>query len=441
MIQLGLIDWGVWLFFVLVTGFFVYVYQSISSFSERRYLLRGYLLKVLGGISFALVYIYYYQGGDTSEYFRSASTLNEILYTKPAAYFDLLAMSPEEAQPLIRNCNKVIFYSHTSEEWFMVKLISPLILIGFNSYLGVTFIMSMLSFIGSFKLFQLMNKILPDRQRIIFGINFLIPTALFWTSGLLKDTITFMCFALVCYFFYEILYHSRRRIPYSALAVLLILITLKLKAYIILSFLPWVLITLLFYAFNRIGNQAIRVILGPLVILVILGAGYFGVSYMIANNAEYNADNLFSKIRGFHTWHTQLGGSAYNLGEMEYTEIGLLKKVPAAINVSLFRPYPWESGSALILLNSLESMGILTLFIWTFARLRFRFFSILWKNPYLIGAFFFCLFFAFSIGITSYNFGALSRFKVPLTALFVFIIFYALQQQRSKSLKTESKTS
>jgi hypothetical protein len=436
MIQLGIIDWGIWLFFVLVFGFFVYLYQSTSRFDGSQYLLKGFLLKAFGGMCFALIYVYYYDGGDTSEYFHSASQLNDVLLKRPSAYFDLLSMSPEEAQPKLRSVHAVIFYSHTSEEWFMVKLVSPLILLGFNSYLGVTFLMSFLSFIGSFKLFQLMNKLLPDRQRMVFRINFLIPTSLFWTSGLLKDTITFFCFALICSYFYSLLYERGNRLLYIIVAPVLIFVTLKLKAYIIISFMPWVLVTLLFYATSAIKNRLVKVILGPTVIVIILLSGYFGISYLIQTNEEYNAENLFSKIRGFHTWHTQLGGSAYNLGDMEYTETGLLQKVPAAINVSLFRPYPWESGSALVLLNSLESMCMLLLVVYVFLRTRLRFFSEIWKQPYLVGAFFFCLFFAFSIGITSYNFGALSRFKVPLTAIFVFLMVYTLYRRQKPATKT-----
>ena len=208
----------------------------------------------------------------------------------------------------------------------MVKLISPLILLGFNSYLGVTFLMSLLSFAGSFKLFQLMNKILPDRMGLVFAINFLIPTSLFWTSGLLKDTITFTCFAFLCSFFYAILYERKGRLLHLLLIPLIVYITLNLKAYIIISFAPWVLITVLFTITSSIKNIVIKYLTGPLIIAIMVASGYFGINYMIQNNQEYNTENLFSKIKGFHTWHTQLGGSAYNLGEVEYTEIGLLKK-------------------------------------------------------------------------------------------------------------------
>lgn len=435
MIQLDIIDWGIWLFLVIVVGFIIYLYQSAANFPGSNYLLRGYLLKVFGGLSFALIYIYYYGSGDTVEYFHGADTLGEIATSDPGTYFQLLSLSHEDAQPILRKLNKVIFYSHTSEEWFMVKLVSPFILLGFKSYMGVTLFFSLLSFFGSFKLFQLMNKILPNQTRLVFTINFLIPTSLFWSSGILKDTVAFTCFAFLCSTFYSIVYE--RRFVYLLFIPVIAYIILNLKAYILISFAPWALITLVFVFTSSIKNALVKYLTGPVIVILTVSFGYLGINYLIESNQEYNTKNFFHILKGFHTWHTYLGGSAYNLGEMEYTEIGLIKKIPAAINVTLFRPYPWESGTALVLFNSLESMFMIFLTIRALFITRLRFFKHLFQNKFLTGALFFCLFFAFFIGITSYNFGALSRFKVPLTAIFVFILIYVIQQERISKSKSE----
>lgn len=435
MFKLELIDWGIWLFLVVIIASAIYMYQSISKFSGSQYLFRGFLLKAFGGLSFALIYIYYFGYGDTFEYYNGASTLSEIASTDPGSYFELLTLSHEDAQPILRRLNKVVFYSHTSEEWFMVKLASPFIMLGFRSYLGITLFFSLLSFFGSFKLFQLMNKILPNREGLVFAINFLIPTSLFWSSGLLKDTVTFTCFAFLCSMFYSIVYE--RRFFYLIYITVFIYVILKLKAYILISFTPWALITLIFVFTASIKSPVLKYLTGPLIALFTVAFGYLGINYMIENNQEYNTENFFHILRGFHTWHTYLGGSAYNLGEMEYTEIGLIKKIPAAINVSLFRPYPWESGTALVLFNSLESMFMIFLVLRTLFITRLRFFKHLFQSKFLMGAFFFCLFFAFFIGITSYNFGALSRFKVPLTAFFVFIMVYTIHQERMRRSNSE----
>lgn len=438
MISLGLTDWSIGLFWFFTGLFFVYIYQQLVQKPEARYLLRGYLIKSFSGVVFALVYLYYYHGGDTSEYFRSASSLNEILLEKPTLYFRLIFLDSQHATPLIHSAHKVIIYSQTDEEWFMVRLISPLLFLGFNSYLGITMIMSFLSFTGSFKLFQLMNKLIPGHLSLNFAVNFLIPTTLFWSSGLLKDTVTFACFAYLSYLFYVIFFERKLRWYYFPVIIFGSLIILQLKSYIIISFSVWILFALILLAFKSIHITALRYSIGTLIAALIFFAGYFSVSYIVAHNSEYNSENLFSKIRGFHSWHSQLGGSSYDLGEVEYTEVGLLKKAPAAINVTFFRPYFWEAQSPLVLLSSLESSAMFLLTLYTLWKTRLRFFRIVFGHPYIAGMLLFCLFFAFSIGITSYNFGALSRFKTPITALSTFILVYSIVRYREEYVSKAS---
>lgn len=438
MIQLTILDWFIWMFFFLSGLGIVYLIQRAYRFTGSDFLIRAYLLKTLGGLSFAVIYLYYYEGGDTMEYFRSSATLTDILLEKPNAYFKLMSMNCEEARPLLGALGKVIYYSNTGEEWFMLKLISPLHFLGFRSYLGITFLMSLISLIGSLKLYQTMVRLLPGKELLIFRINFLIPTVLFWSSGLLKDTITFSCFAILCYYFYKILQDKKLRWHYFIILPIAAYVILQLKSYILISFSVWVFITVILSLLKGVNKSVFRYLLGTFLGIGMILLGYLLISYMLTSNQEYNTENLYSKVRGFHTWHTQLGGSAYDLGEMEYSEVGFLKKAPAAINVTLFRPYVWEANSALLLLSSLESIFMLCIVAWALIRKRLRVFSILFRNPYLFGGLIFCLIFAFSIGLTSYNFGALSRFKIPLMAIFTFLIFYCIYYETAKPKKAES---
>jgi hypothetical protein len=120
--------------------------------------------------------------------------------------------------------------------------------------------------------------------------------------------------------------------------------------------------------------------------------------------------------------------SAYTLGEFDPTFTGMLKKFPAAVNVALFRPYIWEAKKAMIFLNSLEA------FLFLFFTLKVIF-SVGIKNIWLAVArsaniqFFlvFTLIFSFAVGISSYNFGALSRYRIPCLpfyAMALVMIYY-----------------
>ena len=47
-----------------------------------------------------------------------------------------------------------ILYSKSVEEWFLIRLTSPIVAIGFNRYLVAQVVMSFISVAGAWKLFQ-----------------------------------------------------------------------------------------------------------------------------------------------------------------------------------------------------------------------------------------------------------------------------------------------
>src|SRR5690606_41181696 len=89
---------------------------------------------------------------------------------------------------------------------------------------------------------------------------------------------------------------------------------------------------------------------------------------------------------------------------------GILRLAPQAINVALYRPYFWEVDNPLMLLAAMESFVLLviTLYVLTQARmLAFRYIL----RPDVLFCLMFALIFAFAVGVSTYNFGTLSRYK------------------------------
>ena len=118
-------------------------------------------------------------------------------------------------------------------------------------------------------------------------------------------------------------------------------------------------------------------------------------------------------------------GSSYNLGHVEFTPIGILSKIPAAINVAIFRPYLWEVKNPVMLLAGLESLFLFLAsiyFLWQFIRMPGKAISFLGANPILYLMIIFSLTLAFSVGFTSYNFGALSRYRIPILPFYLSYI-------------------
>jgi len=106
----------------------------------------------------------------------------------------------------------------------------------------------------------------------------------------------------------------------------------------------------------------------------------------------------------------------------------MLAKFPAGVVVTLFRPFPWESRKLIVVLSALEaSIFFLSTLIVLFRNGIFQFFKKIFTDPNLTFFFIFSLIFAFAVGISSYNFGALSRYKIPCLpfyAAMLIVLYY-----------------
>lgn len=441
MAEIGALDWLIWVGFFFITLTILYFVKLFQKQKANAYLIPGFLLKSLGGLSFALVYLFYYGGGDTTEYFAASKQMTEILASHPDKYVELMFSNCEQAQLILRSIGRYMEFSKSPEEWFMVRLISPFNLLTFNSFLGLTFLMSVLSFFGSMRLMKTMGKLLKNQERLLFVVNFMVPSVLFWGSGLLKDTVSFVGFAFIISLFYKI-YAERKEWRMNVVKIVAIgYLVYILKAYVVFSIAPWVFVVLFFNVLKSIKTPILKVFMIPVLCTIVLSVAYFSILFLLDSSESYKSDTLISNVAGFHSWHTVLGGSVYNLGEIEYTVQGFAAKFPEAVNVTLFRPYPWEAKNPIVLLSSLESSLYLVFVVFLIILCGKRFFYFLFKNPFIFGAFVFSLLFAFSIGLTSYNFGALSRFKIPIVPIISFILIYIFvkNNQYKRYLKRKSQ--
>ena len=137
----------------------------------------------------------------------------------------------------------------------------------------------------------------------------------------------------------------------------------------------------------------------------------------------------------------QYGDNFFDLGPMDGTFTGMLKKFPKAVNAALFRPYIWESSSVVVALSALENFWLFGFLLYILWRTRVWYLlRIITGNPLVLMCILFSVIFGFIIGISTPNFGALVRFKIPLVPFFVaamFICKLILDRRREKMRKGE----
>lgn len=419
------------LFALVILMFSLYVRnKNIQTNPAYKYYVAGIMVKIIGSVAICLVYTLYYSSGDSTGYFEQGRSICNLLYKDPSYFFEVLFKGCTAANYsyLDDTTTYVDYHSWTTDysAMFISRLISPFYLITFNSFLAVTILLCWICYSGVWKLYLLFCEQFPEiKKQLAISILF-IPSVVFWGSGLLKDTITLACIGWYSYGFYYFLIKKKyniRNITYILVSAYLLI---ALKPYILFALLPGSLIWLSYEKISSTKNKAIRLIIAPLVMVGGIVGGFYALSNMNEILGVYSLDTVLDRavVVQQDLKRSYYGGNSFDIGDFDASIGGVLSKSPLAINATLFRPYLWEVRNPLMLLSSIESTYIFFLTFGLILRLKFLgFFGLIWKNPLLLFSILFALFFAFSVGLSTPNFGALSRLKIPCIPFFVSSLF------------------
>lgn len=406
--------------------------MMIERYPEYRHFIYGLFAKVIGGVTFSLIYFYYYKGGDTIGYFYSAVAMSNLAQLNFQDFLSVL-FGPNDKEHLSL-FNETIGYPygfvfHESRAFFVVRLISPLVMLTFHSYLVTTLILSMVSYIGIWRCYRTFVSYFPSLTNKLAIAFLYMPSVIFWGSAIMKDTFTLSAAFWWVHCVDEIFYKQRRVLFNSVGLVVSAAFMLMIKPYIFMAILPVTILWLLYFQVSRIRSALVKFILIPASIALMLGASLFVLTKLGGNLDKFSLDRMVETIQstqGDMVKSEQYGSNYFNVGEIDGTVFGLLSKFPVATNAALFRPYLWESRSVVMVLSALENTWLLGFVILVMIRTQVRFFlRVVLGNPLVLMTFSFSVLFAFFIGISTPNFGALVRFKIPLVPMMVSCLYIA----------------
>jgi hypothetical protein len=161
----------------------------------------------------------------------------------------------------------------------------------------------------------------------------------------------------------------------------------------------------------------------------------------LGQSSKYSLDNIVKTAAvtaydiGYFTGRN--AGSGYSVEVTEWTPLGMLQAAPAAINVSLFRPYLWEVRNPLMLISALESTFILVFTIIILLRGFGRLSSAL-TSYNVVFCLVFALIFSFAAGISTFNFGTLTRYRIVALPFYVVALvlleYYSSSKRRNRAV-------
>jgi len=285
------------------------------------------------------------------------------------------------------------------------------------------------------------TKLFSGKEWLLALAILFIPSTVFWGSGILKDTVTFGFLGWATAAFIHLVYGNRRNYLWIIVFIFSLFVIYKIKLYVVMSLLPAMIIWAYFVNINKVKNAVLRYMLAPFIIAATLVFAGFAVYSVGENNKKYAVENLAktAQITAYDVgrFTGKNAGSRYDLGDLDGSFLSMLKLGPAAINVAMFRPYLWEVRNPLMLLASLEGMMLFILTVLVLMKNRRNLVKTL-NNPAFIFSLVFSLTFAFAVGISTYNFGTLFRYKVPLMPFYG--IFLATAWAQPNKVRKENKS-
>lgn len=415
--------------------------KHVKKDPEYKYYVLGLYAKIIGGFIFTMVYMFHYRSGDVFSFFASSKVLSDLAFTDIGRFLDAM-LSENSKDNYYRIFDPYTGYPVNYIYWddrtyMLVRAITPITILSFNSFILTTAIVSTIAYDGVWKLYRTLVRYYPGLQgQLAFSVLFL-PSSVFWGSAILKDTFTF---SGLCYYIYavdQVFFRKRGGLHGWSMLLLGTVMMVLMKPYVFMVLFPSSLLWILYQRVQRLRNALLRVLVLPLAGLLLAG-----ISLNVLERMEGRLDK-FSLNRALHTIVTaqrdlkrseQYGQNYFDLGTVEATWQSVLSKFPEATFAGLFRPALPDVTNMAMLISALENSYLLMLTLVILLRSRIVFLlTLLIKNPLLQMCYSFAIAYAFIIAVNTPNFGAMVRFKIPLLPLFVsalFITRYILDQRR-----------
>jgi len=421
---------------ILYTILFIVLLFRIPFFETngltRKYIAVFFVIKVFAGIVLSLIYTYYYTERNTADifkYFDDSKVMYDALLNKPIDFFKMLFGFRNDTIYFNQN------YYDVMNNWYrpyepnvyndnhtIIRFNALLRLFSFGYYNVHTVFMCFLSTIGLVALYKTFFPYLKEKSKELAIVLFLMPSVLFWGSGVLKEGLLIFGLGLVLLCFTRLV-NNKFSIKNMIGIIIGLLILAYMKYYILTILIP------LIVAYIIVAKTTARYAFLKYIAVIVLFFGILLNIHLIFH--QYNVLEMLSQKQNSFVYLAESlnSGSLIDHHLLMPTFSDFILKIPQSLFTVFFRPFIFEINSPFILLAAFENLLFLILLIFSIFFLKTN------KENYNI--LFFCLFFVLITfvltGLTTPVLGAIVRYKVP--ALPFLAILFLLLIDKEKMLK------
>jgi hypothetical protein len=370
-------------------------------------------VKLVAGICLGLLYRYYYNGGDTFTYFEEGTKLTALARSDVFTYISFLWSGEESFDDWDR------LTSLQPRALFMIKVVSAVNLFSHDNYWISSLYFSFISFSAAWFLVKTIIQFNASlRYAAVVGF-LLFPSVVFWSSGLIKESLAIASlFFLIAVFLRIWTYQHFQWWDWILIPVNLWLLW-KLKYYYLAVFLPIatasIAVRILFKGRLKTVSVAARigvwcaVALVPLIVIATLRPNFLPERFLNVVVSNYSE---------FHALSDPEDLIYYN--QLEPTFASIVQNAPWALFSGLFRPFPWEAGTPLKLLISIENILLMVLSAAALVNVN----KVL-RSPnrlLLFSAALYVVLLCVFLALSTPNFGTLARYRVGFLPFFILLI-------------------
>ncbi len=295
-------------------------------------------LKILAAFAYAWFYKLpkYYPGADTWRFFRLSIPEKKWLMKDPVAFFaDLFHHGYAQPGNIFSGENS---YWNDLKSNIIVKLLAMMNVFTNDSYYTNIIFFNFIFLVGLVCLFKVFIHIFPQRKTAILAGIFLLPSTLFWCSGIHKDGLILSILGVIVFQCYRFIITGKSTFKKIIITGFCFLIIFFLRNYIIIALIP----ALACWYFSEKKNRYTVWIFSLTYLVGIILFFLIGTIYPAADLPAF----IVQKQQEF----LQLeGGSIINVKALKPSFNSFAGFMPTAIDMAFFRPHVTEITNPAVL--------------------------------------------------------------------------------------------
>ncbi|MEP1095257.1 MAG: hypothetical protein ABJG78_09115 [Cyclobacteriaceae bacterium] len=313
-----------------------------------------------------------------------------------------------------------IDYSRQPRVLFFIQILSAILVLSGGSYWIASLYFALISFTASTYFVVQFGRLFPSLKRLSIALFLFMPSVLFWSSGILKDTISYSAFVIVVALILKVQEGVKVRWFELLIGILSLFVLFKIKHYLLIISFLFAGVTLSISWFRKLNGIWKWVVAVP-TLLILFTMTQFVHPYLkigrIPQTIYENNQIIIEKTND----KNQL-----DIAVEKPEWMAVLKEIPSSLYAGLFRPTIFDKTPPLGIVHKVENLALvslifLTLLSWSSLKPKVN-----WR---LILPAIFCIsVLATLLAMTTPNLGSLIRYRNAYLP-FLFLILGILPFQ------------